>query len=516
MATGFVSTNAFAENTEEGNVPPAGEQAKPEGPAAAVAADAAQPAAIPAPPAAVVTAPAAAAPVIAKPSVGDLSVHGYLRAGFGGSSQKGRMTCFGLSTSISGGLISKYRLGNECEQWGELHFTAVAYSGDDGVIGTFHFSPVAYIPTGDIGYSPNSTISTPDIYKSSTGATVSFPNLYADLQGISWLYGGTAWAGSRYYKRESIYISDFFYWNPSGMGAGIEDAFRIGKMAPSAPDIVKDMAFSLGFFAVDGEPQNPPPDAVDAKWTMAPQLPGKYAFGVRSDFQIRGFRPYSSGEIQVGFQYIADWSHSKDDYGRDASTSGGWGVTARYIHNMLGGDNKFVVQYGQGGGTGFGTLGRFYYPDFSLQHSPVQTRWRVLDVLTIQPTRWLGLQANVVYQRDDLGSGSSGAVTNWYSSGLRLTFGVLDHLKLIYEAGSDLVEKTNGAPKIWLVKNTGAIAISAARGFWARPEIRLFFTGASWSDEARTPGVDSSRLYTDKYTTYIRGFSFGLQTEVMW
>ena len=73
---------------------------------------------------------------------------------------------------------------------------------------------LATLPTG---------VTSSDSGSPGTGATVAFPNLYADIKGIPWLYGGTAWAGTRYYKRESIYISDFFYWNPSGVGGGIED-----------------------------------------------------------------------------------------------------------------------------------------------------------------------------------------------------------------------------------------------------------------------------------------------------
>ncbi|MGN5139590.1 carbohydrate porin [Aeromonas sp. 164P] len=32
----------------------------------------------------------------------------------------------------------------------------------------------------------------------------------------------TLWAGKRYYQRHDIHISDFYYWNVSGAGAGIE------------------------------------------------------------------------------------------------------------------------------------------------------------------------------------------------------------------------------------------------------------------------------------------------------
>ena len=143
-------------------------------------------------------------------------------------------------------MVSKYRLGNECEVWSETHFTMVTYVGDDGSVATLHFMPTVFIPTTYIGYSPTGTINSPLQLTTSTGATVSFPNLYADIKGIPWLFGGTAWLGTRYYKRESVYISDFFYWNPSGVGAGVED-INLGK----------DLRLSYGVFAVDGEPTSP-------------------------------------------------------------------------------------------------------------------------------------------------------------------------------------------------------------------------------------------------------------------
>ena len=42
-----------------------------------------------------------------------------------------------------------------------------------------------------------------------------------------------------------------------------------------------------------------------------------------------------------------------------------------------------------------GRSARFYYPDFSLRHDPSESRLRVVDVLTIQPTAWFGAQVAV-------------------------------------------------------------------------------------------------------------------------
>jgi maltoporin len=493
LVTGFVSTHAFAQEPSDAEQP--AEEPKAE-----------QPQAAPVAPVAVAPAAAAVAPA-AQPKVGDYSVHGYFRGGFGANvREKGRQTCFQLNL---GGQLSKYRLGNECEVWAELHTTTVVYAGEDGTVANLHFMPVAYIPTSYIGYTPTGVTSS-DNGSPGTGATVAFPNLYVDIKGIDWLYGGTPWMGTRYYKRESIYISDFFYWNPSGVGAGIED-ISLGKIWDSAPDVVRDLTFSYGVFAVDGQPSG------------SPQLPLQIDLGIRNDIQIRGIRPWQGGELQLGFQYIKDWSN---DYSPQtdsvtnittmvSNTHSGWGGTFQYVQDVLGGNNKVAVQYGVGGGAGFGTLSRFYYPDFSLNFQTTEWRFRALDVLTIQPLAWLGLQANLVFQHD---KNSTPAAGNWISAGTRASFAFTEHAKVLVEVGRDQLKTKNGSGDRQLTKATGALAIAAAKGFWARPELRLFLTYAVWDKNAAIATVDSGRVYTnadDNGVYKLNAWVAGLQAEAM-
>src|SRR5499427_8156660 len=486
LMTGVLPAAAMAQESPEVDAPHNTEEPKQaEQPAPVLT-----PAAAPAAPAAVAV---AAAP---KPRFGDVTTSGYLRAGFGASNQKGRMTCFALANPA--GLISKYRLGNECEVWGEFHLTTVVYAGDDGTVASLHFMPTVYIPTTDIGYSPNGAVNSPAQFSTSTGAVLYFPNLYVDIKGISWLFGGTAWAGTRYYKRESIYISDFFYWNPSGVGAGIED-INLGSR----------LRLSYAAFAVDGEPGTP----MDM---TSPPFPSQVDFGVRNDVQLRGIKPWPSGELQLGAQGIISYSNNPVSHN-------GYGFTLQFVQKVLGGDNKVAVQYGRGGGTGFGTLARFYYPDFSVTHDLSEARLRALDVLTIQPIEWLGAQLAVVYQHDGNFLGNPGFTTNWISAGGRVGVAVARHVKVLGEAGYDQVTKSNGAPRQYLTKLTGAVAITADRGFWTRPEIRLFATFAAWNQAAAIAGVDSGRIYTDVYTDpmtgnplYLNGAIFGIQAETWW
>jgi maltoporin len=488
LVTGLASTQAFGKDLDEGTE--ADTHHNTEEPK-----EAEQPAPVIEPSAATGTttdtamAPASApVPFIARPKFGDVTVSGYFRGGFGASNQKGRMTCFSLPNPQ--GLVSKYRLGNECEVWSETHFTVVAYAGDDGVVANLHFMPTVFIPTTFIGYSPAGAINSPLQFTTSTGAVLYFPNLYVDVKGIPWLGGGTAWAGTRYYKRESVYISDFFYWNPSGVGAGIED-IHIGK----------DLRLSYAAFAVDGAPSTTP--GTD----NGPQMPAQTDFGVRNDLQLRGLHPYPSGELQLGFQYIANFSNN-------SATHGGWGATVQFVQKVLGGDNKLAFQYGKGSGTGFGTLAHFYYPDFSLRNDPSTTRLRVVEILTIQPLDWLGGQVAGVYEHNTNYLGSPGLTTNWYSAGGRASVAFAKHAKLLGEAGYDRATRTTMQ---YLAKFTGAVALTADRGFLSRPELRLFYTWAIWNKAAADGGgVDSGHIYDTTYADVLSGSTFGVQAETWW
>src|SRR5262249_23588851 len=144
-----------------------------------------------------------------------------------------------------------------------------------------------------------------------------------DMQGIPWLGGGTVWLGTRYYKRESIYISDFVYWNPSGVGAGIED-IHLGR----------DLRLSYAAFAVDGEPAS--------NGSSNPALPQQFDFGLRNDIQLRGIRPFEGAEFQVGVQIIADYSNDFDMVTGKSNTRSGYGFTVQYVQKVLGGDNKLA------------------------------------------------------------------------------------------------------------------------------------------------------------------------------
>jgi maltoporin len=429
-----------------------------------------------------------------KPIVGDVSLHGYFRGGYGLSSDKGRMTCFQAP-----GAMSKYRLGNECDQYGEFHFSVPVYVAKDGMVATAHIMPALWLPTTTLGH-PGANGITPGTGETWSGAGFNFPFMFLEFEHVPGLSEGKPWIGQRYYKREDFHSTDFFYWNPSGLGAGIED-IQLGS----------ELKLSYAAFAMDA------PNAASVANPSWPGMPPSKAMGFRNDIQLRGIRLYPSGELQLGLNIIANWSNHDADNSTTPATAApeshpGWSATIQHVQTLasLNGANKLAFQYGQGGGVDFGK-------SQSLNLDSNSTRIRIVDVLTIDPTDWFGVQAGLVFQHDK-GPADTGA--DWISVGARGSFAFSDHVKLLVDIGHDSVmpKEIDGVAGSGdtrsLTKVTIAPALSGGRGVMTRPELRAFVTIANWNDAARVAGVDSRGIYTN--TDKKMGATFGFHSEVWW
>ena len=132
----------------------------------------------------------------------DLDFHGYARSGIGNAAKGGKQTCFKAA-----GAPAKYRLGNECETYTELKLGATLFDEDD--VKFYLDTNLAYMIDQQTDYEGTSAV----LREVNVRATNLFPALP----------GSSIWAGKRFYQRHDININDFYYWNLSGPGAGIED-----------------------------------------------------------------------------------------------------------------------------------------------------------------------------------------------------------------------------------------------------------------------------------------------------
>ncbi|TLX58216.1 maltoporin [Stutzerimonas nosocomialis] len=384
-----------------------------------------------------------------------LEFSGYLRSGIGESTSSGKQACFQLP-----GAQSKYRLGNECEQYAELDLRHDLFTFGDGSVLSIEGMAALY---NEYNYSPKFT---------GDHGWARMNQLYAEWSKVPALYNGSLWAGRRFYKRNDIHISDFYYWNQSATGAGIED-MEIGGLKYSYAFSRKDSVFQKEYIN-------------------------------RHDFNVGGFDSNPGGELEFGISYI-------DDPDRTDSNSG-WSATVQHKQDNflgLGGGNTFAVQYGRGPGTGLGYTG-----DVTLDRN--NKSWRVVEFFDWQVTPRFGGQVQAVYQKDIRENGTD---QDWLSVGIRPTYAFTNQFKLVTELGHDQVDADGGTRK--LTKFTIAPTWSpAGPGFWERPEVRVYYTYAEWNAAAQRAAsliaAGSALSDTGTFGDARHGSNFGVQVEYWW
>ena len=394
--------------------------------------------------------------VLASSSVYALDITGYVRGALGVNSQSGSAACFKLP-----GAISKYRMGNECDYYGEILFEQGLNKLENDSEIKAHVMVSAYQPLNDRKIFP------------ATANHLSLVQAYMSWDKVPALAGGSLWAGRRYYKREGVHITDFFYWNPSGMGVGVED-MNVGNLK-----------FSYAWFIEDDENQ-----------------PYK---ATRHDLQLRGIDTNPNGQLELGLSLIPKNNHT-------STGSDGWALTVQHKQSNFFGDGttSLAFQYGVGPATGLGKLS-------SVDNGSDVERLRVIDGLYAQVTPKLGGLLTALYQKDSSNTGSQ----TWVSLGGRVSYGMAEHLKMQVEVGQDWVTPSGGATRT-LNKITIAPTWALSTNFWSRPELRFFYTYAHWNEAASQAAIGSlnaselSLAPTNIFGGDREGSVIGVQAETWW
>jgi maltoporin len=414
---------------------------------------------------------------------------GYFRSGYGRSASGGPMVGFQAP-----GAPSKYRLGNEPDSYAELTISKNYYlPGTFDLDQTRHSDgtlkgPIAhgqvrfnlYNPYSDFGSSDNTSVSLLEAWVS-VGHVLPFAP------------STKFWAGNRFYRRHDIHVTDFFYWNVSGGGGGIEDV-------PLGPG---HLAFAwIGWGNTSGFSYLPEPD------------PENRAGFAKSTYDLRVYDlPLLFGHVELGLAY-SRISSGLDETGRPGPKSHGF--AGALVHTVPGfisddGVQKFSLQYGTGPArtftSGFETVtlpqGTFIRPDEN-----EFTRLRVTESFTANMGEYFSLGPLVVFQMDREGSSSTDKL--WVSAGARPIVHFTRNLSLAVEGGMDWVKDKAAGTEGTLGKITVAPQVSIGNRWNSRPVIRLFVTGAAWTDDfvGRVGGVDDA---TDD-----EGLTAGMQGETWW
>src|SRR5690606_29711084 len=236
---------------------------------------------------------------------GAVDFKGYARSGIGWTGSGGEQQCFQAT-----GAQSKYRLGNECETYAELKLGQEVWKEGDK---SFYFDT-------NVAYSvaqQNDWEATDPAFRE---ANVQGKNL------IDWLPGSTIWAGKRFYQRHDVHMIDFYYWDISGPGAGIENIdLGFGKLSLAATRS-QEAGGSYIFTSND--------------------IYSRYKDTANDVFDVRlaGMEINPGGTLELGVDYGR--ANKTDGYSfADEATKDGWMFTAEHTQSMLKGYNKFVVQY---------------------------------------------------------------------------------------------------------------------------------------------------------------------------
>ena len=122
---------------------------------------------------------------------------GYFRTGPGATKSDTSRACYGL-----GGAGLKYRLGNECDFYGE--FLLSQGFKTEGVDYKAALMTNLYNGATDTG-----------------DAKVGINQMYVEGKGFDIAPNSTFWIGKRFYARADVHIVDTFFTNLSGVGAGV-------------------------------------------------------------------------------------------------------------------------------------------------------------------------------------------------------------------------------------------------------------------------------------------------------
>ncbi|MDP8051904.1 maltoporin [Pasteurella atlantica] len=375
--------------------------------------------------------------------------HGYARSGIGWTSGGGEQITFQAD-----GAPKKYRLGNENESYVEFKLGQELYK--DGEKSIYFDSNVAYAVKQQIDWET----SDPMVRE----INVQFKN-FADS-----LPGATLWAGKRFYQRHDVHMNDFYYWDISGPGAGVENIdLGFGKLSLA---VTRDTEEGGAKFGTD-----------------------KNVYNDVFDVRLAGIKTNENGSLELGVDYGR--AHVKDGTEFvDGATKDGYMLTAEHTQgNFFGGFNKFTIQYAKDAMTFWSYAGKSLGGRADNRGSML----RLIDQGVVKFSDKIETMYALIYQKTDLKNKQG---HTWYSAGIRPMYKWNKTMSSLLELGYDVVKQQSNDKKSKVFKTTLAQQWQAGDSIWARPAIRLFGTYAK-ANNKKFNGKDNE-------------FVYGVQFEAWW
>jgi maltoporin len=315
---------------------------------------------------------------LAMPAFADVGFDfgGYFRAGPQASDKNSNRTCYGLT-----GAEFKYRLGNECEGYGEFLLTGTVKQATGEVFKVF-FMPA--VSSTSAGSEANSDVST--------------AQMYTEISGLDFAPGASFWGGKRYHRGADVHIVDKFFEQLDGTGAGATIDAMGGKL-------------DLAYYRKDGT------------GAAGAQVPGN-----RLNAWLRDIPVNPDGTLNV----LLNYTKGDADTGKS-----GTAVSVRHTQSKLMGgnvNNNLWLQMSQGSAGLTGNFG-------DLTAGSDVKKWRIVDGIQGQLSTNVGFQAIAMYQSNKADAGDS-TIT---SLGGRLSYAFTRNFKLLTDLGIDRVKPANGS-----------------------------------------------------------------------
>ncbi|PHM38939.1 maltoporin [Xenorhabdus mauleonii] len=394
--------------------------------------------------------------------------HGYARSGIGWTGSGGEQKC-----AQATGAQSKYRLGNECETYAELKLGQELWKEGNK---RFYFDT-------NLAYSVSQQKDWEDTKPGVREVNVTADNI------IDWLPGSKIWAGKRFYQRHDVHMIDFYYWDISGPGAGLENI---------------DLGFGKLSFAVTRNTES----GGSHGWIAGEQKEIPTSNDV-FDIRLANLPVNAGGTLEFGIDYGRANARKGYQLDKDASKDGVM-LTTEHTQSLSGGFNKFVLQYatdamasnnnGRAEGANVNNDGHML---------------RILNHGAINLSNKWDLMYVAMYQ--DINRDNNNGNT-WYTVGVRPMYKWTPIMSTLMEVGYDNVKSQRTKANNNQYKITLAQQWQAGDSIWSRPAIRVFATYAKWNEKwGYTDGVAYRDTAAHRFS---RGksdeFTFGAQFEAWW
>lgn len=431
-----------------------------------------------------IAAAVAAATLSTAASAEALDFHGYARTGVGSSSKGGSLVCYWMK----GGSMGHYRLGNECDTYMELQFDANLAEKDNT---QFKLHTMLAAGTQQLQDWEQNVPAWRQIWGEATNI------------GSGPLANTNLWVGKRYYKRNDVHMTDFFYNQVTGPGAGIENV-----------DVAGFAKFSYAYFRYQPDYSGTNP------WGYNPDFVNG---GVKAtplhDLRLEAIQLGDFGSLDF-FAQIVTKDNRDDDTGAQPQGKGGWAFTAQHTIGVLGGFNRAVFQYAADGANLDGTAK--WWADDTVDYEG----YRFLDHLVFEQGAFNG-SAFFGYEQDKKLPWYAGATQKEWTLGARAWY----HFNELYSVGGEYghndLKPTDGKggnlDSRKLDKITVAAQITPGKGFWSRPSLRAYYTYAKWNDAYRDQVPGGAACTGRDCGTNVQGFAdatngstYGFQMEAWW